>query len=158
QTPYLTEGSLRQAITLGAPDRDDGAALHAIDVAGASEFVAEEGGLDAAVAPSGANFSGGQRQRLSLARAIATGRPFVVIDDALAAVDGDTEREILDRLRSEEGLGTVIVTQRMSVASRADRIVVLERGSVVGQGTFAELLQSCTEFQQLFTSQRAVSG
>lgn len=157
QTPYLTEGTLREAITLDAPDRDDDAALRAIDVAQAGDVVTDAGGLDAAVAPGGANFSGGQRQRLSLARALATGRPFVIIDDALAAVDGDTEREILDTLREETGRGAVIVTQRMSVAARADRIVVLERGALVGYGTFDDLLRTCTEFQQLFMSQRAMS-
>lgn len=159
QEAYLFSGTVRSNITLGAPDAEDETLWSALEVAQAADLVREAGGLESPVSAGGANFSGGQRQRLSLARALVVARPVLVLDDTVAAVDATTERTLLGALRaSGESRATVLVTQRMSAAASADRIVVLDRGRIVGLGTFTELLSNCIEFQQLQTSQSGATS
>lgn len=156
QAAYLFSGTIRSNIAFGAPDSDDELLWSALGTAQAADLVRETGGLDAPVAPGGSNFSGGQRQRLCLARALVVDRPVLMMDDTVSAVDSTTERQLLGALRESGGSRlTVLVTQRMSAAASADHIVVLDQGRVVGVGTFDQLIDDCEEFRQLQSSQTA---
>ena len=127
----------------------------ALDIAQAAEFVnAKEEGADAPIAQGGTNVSGGQRQRLAIARALATDARAYLFDDSFSALDYKTDaalrREMNERL---SGKTVIIVAQRISTVLSADRIVVLDEGRVVGAGTHAELMETCREYQEIASSQ-----
>ena len=127
----------------------------AIDTAQAAEFVQKmEGAYHAQVAQGGANLSGGQRQRLSIARAIARKPELLIFDDSFSALDYKTDRVLRDALARECADATrIIVAQRIGTIRDADRIIVLEDGRVVGQGTHAELMRDCETYRQIALSQ-----
>lgn len=127
----------------------------AIDTAQAAEFVQKmEGAYHAQVAQGGANLSGGQRQRLSIARAIARKPEILIFDDSFSALDYKTDRVLRDALARECADATrIIVAQRIGTIRDADRIIVLEDGRVVGQGTHAELMRDCETYRQIALSQ-----
>lgn len=127
----------------------------ALDIAQASAFVGEkEEGLDFAVSQGGTNVSGGQRQRLAIARALATGARAYLFDDSFSALDYKTDSLLRQRLAQDlAGATQIIVAQRLATVMNADRIVVLDEGRVVGQGTHAELMESCEEYREIALSQ-----
>lgn len=150
--------------TDGTPQSDaatepDASMLEAVraacDVAQASEFVDRmEGGYDAPIAQSGSNVSGGQKQRLSIARAIYRHPEILVFDDSFSALDFKTDREVRDALAEEAKDSTkLIVAQRIGTIMDADLIVVLDDGKVVGEGTHKELLDTCPVYRQIAESQ-----
>lgn len=150
--------------TDGTPQSDaaterDASILEAVraacDVAQASEFVDRmEGGYDAPIAQSGSNVSGGQKQRLSIARAIYRHPEILVFDDSFSALDFKTDREVRDALAEEAKDSTkLIVAQRIGTIMDADLIVVLDDGKVVGEGTHKELLDTCPVYRQIAESQ-----
>ena len=155
QKAVLFKGTIRSNLLWGKADATDEELWNALELAQAAEFVKEkEGGLDAPVEQLGRNFSGGQRQRLTIARAILRRAPIIILDDSASALDFATEARIRQALRSLDYCPTVfIISQRTSSISHADKIVVLDGGEAVGVGTHAELLNSCEVYREIYDSQ-----
>ena len=140
QQSILFTGTVRDNIRAGREDIDDGAIDRALKIACADGFVAEKGGLNAAVERGGVNFSGGQRQRLSVARAVAGKPDILILDDSFSALDNATAASML-RAITDSGIETlIIVSQRVGNVRRADKILVLDDGRPAGLGTHEELL------------------
>lgn len=155
QKPYLFSGTVRSNLQFGAPDAPDDELWHALEVAQARDFVEEmDGGLDAPIAQGGTNVSGGQRQRLAIARAIARKPAIYLFDDSFSALDYATDAALRAALVPETRDATVlVVAQRVATIRNADRIVVLDDGKVVGVGTHAELLADNPTYQEIVYSQ-----
>ncbi|MCD8190739.1 MAG: ABC transporter ATP-binding protein/permease [Clostridiales bacterium] len=128
---------------------------NALDIAQATEFVQEmDGGKDGWIAQSGSNVSGGQKQRLSIARAIARKPEILIFDDSFSALDYKTDRILRQRIKTDlKGTTCLIVAQRIGTIRNADKIVVLDNGAVAGIGTHDELMKTCSVYQQIALSQ-----
>jgi ATP-binding cassette subfamily B protein len=155
QSQVLFSGSIQSNVAYGAADMAEEAVRAAIETAQATNFVAEaEGGLEATVAQAGANFSGGQKQRLSIARALARKPKIYVFDDSFSALDYKTDAALRRALRqSTEGAAVFIIAQRVSTILHAEQIIALEDGKIVGIGTHKELLRSCDVYREIAESQ-----
>jgi len=155
QEALLFAGTVRDNLAYGKPHASDAELEAAAKAAQAHDFISQlPEGYGATVAPRGANFSGGQRQRLCIARALVLQAPILILDDSTSAVDIATEAKIQDAIRGAQGSGTLfVVAQRISSVLRADRILVLEHGRIVAQGTHAELLQSSPVYREIYDSQ-----
>ncbi|MCS5732677.1 ABC transporter ATP-binding protein [Herbiconiux daphne] len=155
QKPYLFSGTVATNLRYGKPDATDDELWHALEVAQAADFVrAMDGGLDAPVAQGGTTVSGGQRQRLAIARALVKRPEIYVFDDSFSALDLATDARLRQALRADVGGATmVIVAQRVSTIIDADQIVVLEDGAIVGRGTHDELLESSETYAEIVASQ-----
>ncbi len=155
QKAYLFSGTVRSNLQHGKPDATDEEMWAALEVAQGRDFVeALPEGLDAPVAQGGTNFSGGQRQRLAIARALVRKPGIYLFDDSFSALDLATDARLRAALRPETRDATVvIVAQRVSTIRDADLILVLEDGHVVGRGTHHELLADCATYQEIVTSQ-----
>lgn len=155
QKAYLFSGTVRSNLQHGKPDATEEEMWAALDVAQAREFVQElPDGLDASVTQGGTNFSGGQRQRLAIARALIRKPGIYLFDDSFSALDLATDARLRAALRPETRDATVvIVAQRVSTIRDADLILVLEDGRVVGRGTHHELLADCATYQEIVQSQ-----
>ena len=129
--------------------------LEALKVAQAEEFVSKlEEGINHPIAQGGTNVSGGQKQRLSIARAIVNNPEIYIFDDSFSALDYKTDRKLRSELKEyTKDATTLIVAQRISTILHADKIVVLEQGKVVGIGTHKELMKSCEVYQEMAMSQ-----
>lgn len=138
---------------------DDDASLEtlqkAADIAQASQFISQmEGGMDAEISQGGTNVSGGQKQRLAIARALVKKPPIYIFDDALSALDFKTDAALRRALNKETGSSTmIIVTQRISTIKNADQIIVLDEGQLVGKGTHTELMKTCDTYREMALSQ-----
>lgn len=160
-------GRKREALQLATDAANDGKLTDeqmsrvkaAADVAQASEFVNRmDGGFDSPIAQGGSNVSGGQKQRLSIARAVYRHPEILIFDDSFSALDFKTDRAVRDALAEEAKDSTkLIVAQRIGTIMNADRIVVLDEGKVVGQGTHKELLENCEVYRQIAESQLSES-
>jgi ATP-binding cassette subfamily B protein len=157
QTAYLFSGTIASNLRYGRPDATDEEMWDALDVARAADFVrALPDGLEAPVAQGGTNFSGGQRQRLAIARALIRRPEIYVFDDAFSALDLGTDARLRAALAPRiRDAAVLIVAQRVSTIIGADEIVVLEDGVVVGIGTHTELLTSCPTYVEIVESQAA---
>ncbi|MBO3093661.1 ABC transporter ATP-binding protein [Cellulomonas dongxiuzhuiae] len=155
QRPYLFTGTVRSNLQFGKPDADDDELWHALEVAQARRFVEElPDGLDAPVAQGGTNLSGGQRQRLAIARALVRRPSIYLFDDSFSALDYATDAALRAALVPETRAATVlVVAQRVATIRSADRILVLDEGRVVGDGTHDELLASNPTYQEIVYSQ-----
>ena len=158
QKAVLFAGDIRGNITLGENGKgpQDGETVDkALSIAQASEFVDNLlDGVNAPVAQGGANFSGGQKQRLSIARAVARKPEIYIFDDSFSALDYKTDRVLRERLKTETaGITTLIVAQRIGTIMDADRIVVLDDGKAVGIGRHKDLLKTCPVYQEIAASQ-----
>jgi ATP-binding cassette subfamily B protein len=155
QESILFSGTVRDNIRYGKPGASDEDVVHAAKMAEAHDFVAAlPGGYDTHVEERGANFSGGQKQRLAIARALLVRPRLLVLDDSTSAVDVETETRIQAALeREKEGRTTVVVAQRISTVLKADRIYVLDRGRVVAKGTHRELMATSAVYQEIYESQ-----
>lgn len=155
QKAVLFRGTIRDNLLWGNPDATDEELWEALRLARAKEFVEKkEGRLDAPVAQEGRNFSGGQRQRLTIARALVAKPEILILDDSASALDYATEAALRKSLRELPGETTVfIVSQRASSIQHADQIIVLEDGEMAGCGTHEELLASCGVYQEIYYSQ-----
>jgi ABC-type multidrug transport system fused ATPase/permease subunit len=155
QKAVLFKGTIRSNLLWGKPDATDEELWRAVDLAQAREVVeGKDGQLDAAVAQNGRNFSGGQRQRLTIARALVRNPEILILDDSASALDYATDAKLRAALHTLAGNMTVfIVSQRASTIRYADKIVVLDDGEMAGVGTHEELLESCTVYQEIYYSQ-----
>jgi ATP-binding cassette subfamily B protein len=155
QQAYLFSGTVADNLRFGRAEATDEELWKALEVAQAREFVAAmPGGLEAQITQAGTNVSGGQRQRLSIARALVKRPAIYLFDDCFSALDAATDARLRAALRVETKDATVlIVAQRVSTILQADRIIVLDDGRVVGIGTHEDLLQSCPEYREIVISQ-----
>lgn len=155
QKAVLFKGTVRSNLVWGKPDATDDELWIALEIAQAKDFVmSKEGGLDATVEQFGRNFSGGQRQRLTIARAIVRRAPIIILDDSASALDFATEARLRHALRSLDYDPTVfIISQRTSSISHADKIIVLDGGEAVGVGTHSALLDDCAVYREIYESQ-----
>ncbi|MFH9425251.1 ABC transporter ATP-binding protein [Streptomyces sp. NPDC017529] len=155
QKPYLFSGTVATNLRYGNPEATDEELWHALETAQARDFVERmEGGLDAPIAQGGGNVSGGQRQRLAIARALVRKPEIYLFDDSFSALDYATDAALRAALARETDRATVvIVAQRVSTIRGADRIVVLDEGRVVGTGTHAELMADNETYREIVLSQ-----
>lgn len=155
QKAVLFKGTIRSNLQWGKPDATEEEMWKALELAQASEVVdGKPGKLDATVAQNGKNFSGGQRQRLTIARALVREPEILILDDSASALDYATDAKLRAALRTlEDKTTTFIVSQRASTIRHADKIIVLDDGEIAGMGTHDELLKDCTVYQEIYYSQ-----
>ena len=155
QTAYLFSGTIRDNICFGKKDATDAEVWRALEIAQAKSFVDSlPDGLDSFVSQAGKNFSGGQKQRLSIARAIVKGAEIIVFDDSFSALDLATDARLRASLRENlSDVNIIIVAQRVGTVLNADRIIVLDNGEPVGVGTHKELLEDCELYREIVVTQ-----
>ncbi|MDD3124161.1 MAG: ABC transporter ATP-binding protein, partial [Candidatus Izemoplasmatales bacterium] len=155
QKGTLFSGTIRSNIQIGSENATDDEINEALDIAQATEFVSSlELGLDAPISQGGKNFSGGQKQRLSIARAIVKKPEIYIFDDSFSALDYQTDKVLRKALNTKLPESTkLIVAQRIGTILYADKIVVLEKGKIVGVGTHTELLETCSVYKEIALSQ-----
>jgi ATP-binding cassette subfamily B protein len=155
QKGMLLSGSVNFNLKYGKQNASDEEVKKAADIAQATDFITQkEEGFETNIAQAGANVSGGQKQRLSIARALVKGSPIVIFDDSFSALDFKTDQRLREALHKElRNTTLLIVAQRVSTIMNADQIIVLEEGRVVGTGTHHELLKSCPTYYEIASSQ-----
>lgn len=155
QQAQLFAGTIRSNLSLGLEEISDSDLWSALEIAQAKSFIEDKGGLDSPVEAFGKNFSGGQRQRLTIARAILQKAPILILDDATSALDYLTESRLLVAIRQElPGQNLIMVSQRTNSLRTADQILVLEQGRQVGPGRHEDLLRSSAIYQEIHQSQQ----
>ncbi|MBN9325971.1 MAG: ABC transporter ATP-binding protein, partial [Cellulomonas sp.] len=160
QRPFLFAGTVASNLRLGRDDATDADLWKALEIAQASDFVAQmDGGLDARIAQGGTNVSGGQRQRLAIARAIVRRPAVLIFDDSFSALDLATDAHLRQALwRELPEVTKIVVAQRVSTVTDADSILVLEDGHIAGAGTHTELLATNQTYREIAESQLAVGA
>ena len=155
QKPYLFSGTVRSNLLYGKPDATETELWEALEIAQATDFVTEmEGGLDAPISQGGTNVSGGQRQRLAIARALVKRPELYIFDDSFSALDLATDARLRRALKlGAEGATMIIVAQRVSSIVDSDQILVLEDGRIVGRGRHEGLLENNRTYQEIVASQ-----
>ncbi|MFL7812475.1 MAG: ABC transporter ATP-binding protein [Anaerolineales bacterium] len=155
QKGTLFSGTIESNLLYADPDASPETVEDALDIAQASEFVfADEEGLASPISQGGTNVSGGQKQRLAIARALVKKPPIYIFDDSFSALDFKTDSTLRKQLKQRTGDSTVlIVTQRVATVKNADQIIVLDKGRVVGKGTHQELMERCETYQEIASSQ-----
>ena len=155
QAPFLFAGTVASNLRLGRQQATDDELWEALEVAQAKDFVeAMDGGLQAAIAQGGTNVSGGQRQRLAIARALVRRPSILIFDDSFSALDVSTDARLREAMGpATAGITKVIVAQRISTIVEADQILVLDGGHLVGSGTHKSLLATCPVYREIVTSQ-----
>ncbi|OLO43665.1 ABC transporter ATP-binding protein [Actinomyces oris] len=155
QQPFLFAGTVASNLRLGREEATDDELWDALEVAQAKDFVSKmDGGLEAAIAQGGTNVSGGQRQRLAIARALVRRPDILIFDDSFSALDVSTDARLREAMGpATAGITKVIVAQRVSTITEADQILVLDGGHLVGSGTHTELLATCSVYREIVTSQ-----
>lgn len=159
QRAFLFTGTVASNLRYGRPDATDDDLWDALTIAQAADFVLELGGLDAPIAQGGTNVSGGQRQRLCIARALVTQAPIYLFDDSFSALDLATDAALRAALAPRvRAASVIIVAQRVSTIEHADRILVLDGGRIVGLAPHDELLRTCETYREIAESQRRVEA
>lgn len=154
QKALLFKGTVKENILYGKRDATNEEITQALDIAQANFVYNLEGGLDYQIAQGGQNVSGGQRQRLSIARAIVGNPEFYIFDDSFSALDYKTDKALREKLKEvTHNSTTLIVAQRIGTIMDADKIVVLDKGEIVGLGTHKELLKNCKVYKEIALSQ-----
>lgn len=155
QRGYLFSGTVAENLRYGKADATDEQMWEALRIAAADDFVRAHGdGLQMRVAQGGINFSGGQRQRLAIARAVIRRPAIYLFDDAFSALDVHTDSRVRAALREISGGATIIVvTQRIATAAQADQVIVVDNGRLVGSGTHESLLADCATYAEFADSQ-----
>lgn len=160
QEPFLYSKTLRENIRLGHGAADEGAIGAAARAAHIHDTItAFPQGYDTMIGERGITLSGGQRQRVAIARAVLRDPPFLILDDALSAVDGETEAIILDALQTRRGRRTtLVIAHRLSTLANADRVIVLDKGRIIQSGTHAELAATGGLYRRLWQIQTAIES
>lgn len=160
QRPRLFRGTIRSNLLLAAPEAGDEALWHALSLSQAADFVREKpGGLDTPVEQDGANFSGGQRQRLTIARALLAGAKILILDDSFSALDYATDAALRRGLSTlPDDITVFLISQRVGSLASADLILVLEDGALVGEGRHEELLTASAVYREIYESQTKKEG
>ena len=154
---YLFKGTVGDNLRMGAPNADDAALWRVLEEVNLADFLRGEQGLDTPVAERGANLSGGQCQRLALARAILHDSPVYIFDEATSNIDVESENDIMDRIRAMAGTKTVIlISHRLANVEPADRIYVMQDGRTAECGTHTRLLARNGEYARLWKAQQAL--
>jgi ATP-binding cassette subfamily B protein len=155
QKPYLFAGTVASNLRYGKPDATDDELWEALTIAQGRHFVEEmEGGLEGAIAQGGTNVSGGQRQRLAIARALVKKPEIYIFDDSFSALDSATDARLRTALAKHRSDATIIVVaQRVATIMDADQIIVLDDGEIVGRGTHDELLATSATYAEIVESQ-----
>ncbi|RMB62435.1 ABC transporter ATP-binding protein [Tessaracoccus antarcticus] len=155
QKPYLFSGTVGSNLRYGKPNADDADLWESLRIAQADGFVRErEGALESSISQGGTNVSGGQRQRLAIARALSTDAEVFIFDDSFSALDVTTDARLRAALAPRVADKAVfVVAQRVTTIRNADEILVLEHGEIVGRGTHDELLENCETYQEIVESQ-----
>lgn len=155
QKAVLFSGTVKENICFGKKDASEEEIKHAADIAQASEFIRNmKDGFDTMIAQGGTNVSGGQKQRLSIARALVKKPEIYIFDDSFSALDFKTDAKLRAALRKEISNATVlIVAQRVGTVMDADRIIVLDEGKIAGMGTHKELIKTCEVYREIVASQ-----
>ena len=158
QKGVLFSGTIAENIRFGDEGAGDGEIREAADIAQASGFIDEdEDGMDRVVSQGGSNVSGGQKQRLAIARAIARKPDLLVFDDSFSALDMKTDAALRKALEEKlGGITKIIVAQRISTIVHADQIIVLDDGRIAGKGTHRELMETCKVYREIAESQLSV--
>jgi ATP-binding cassette subfamily B protein len=157
QRGMILSGTVASNLRYGRPDATDEEVRTAAGIAQATEFITSmEGGFDAEISQGGANVSGGQKQRLSIARALVKRSPIVIFDDSFSALDFKTDQKLRKAMKSQVSESTlIVVAQRVGTIMHAEQIIVLEKGRIVGKGTHEELLRTCPVYYEIASSQLA---
>jgi ATP-binding cassette subfamily B protein len=155
QRGVLFTGTVESNLRFADQDASEDTIHEALEIAQASEFVfANPEGIQAEISQGGTNVSGGQKQRLSIARALVKKPPIFIFDDSFSALDFKTDAALRRALKEKTGESTVLmVTQRVATVKAADQIIVLDNGKIVGKGTHRELMETCQTYQEIATSQ-----
>ncbi|MCA4135268.1 ABC transporter ATP-binding protein [Arthrobacter sp. M4] len=155
QKPYLFSGTVRSNLLYGKPDATEEELWQALAVAQAQDFVEQmDGGLEAPISQGGTNVSGGQRQRLAIARALVKRPELYIFDDSFSSLDTATDARLRQALKQHtNGATMVVIAQRVSSIMDADQIVVLDDGRIVGRGTHRELMETSETYREIVTSQ-----
>ena len=155
QKGTLFSGTIESNLLYADQDASPEVVREALDIAQASEFVFDdEKGLESEISQGGTNVSGGQRQRLAIARALVKKPPIYIFDDSFSALDFKTDSTLRRELKDKTGESTVlIVTQRVATVKNVDQIIVLDKGRIVGKGTHQELMKTCETYQEIASSQ-----
>lgn len=160
QKALLFSGTIRENLRWGRAEASDDELIKAAETACADEFIKQsEKGYETMLGQGGVNLSGGQKQRLSIARALVRRPRILILDDCTSALDARTEADVLSGLRSmAENITVLLVSQRISAVMRADRILCMDNGSVVGYGRHDELMESCETYRAIYHSQIGPEG
>lgn len=160
QQAFLFSGTIADNIRYGKEDATDAEIWRALEIAQAKSFVAAmPDGIDSFVSQAGKNYSGGQKQRLAIARAIVKGAEIILFDDSFSALDLATDARLRASLKENlTDVNMIIVAQRVGTVLNADRIIVMENGEVVGMGTHAELLETCPTYREIVVTQLSEEG
>ncbi|KRN10605.1 ABC transporter ATP-binding protein [Liquorilactobacillus mali] len=157
QKAFLFKGTIRSNLQVGKPNATEDEMWHALELAQAAEFIKDlDNGLDSIVEHNGANFSGGQRQRLAIARAIIKPADVYIFDDSFSALDFKTDAKLRKALSNDKKISqsiVIIVAQRIATVTTANQIIVLDEGQNVGKGTHAELKKTNSTYQEIIKSQ-----
>ncbi|MQW23238.1 MULTISPECIES: ABC transporter ATP-binding protein [unclassified Lactococcus] len=156
QKAVLFSGTVQSNLYFGKPDATDEEMWQALEIAQAADFVRQQGGLKMSVEQNGANFSGGQRQRLSIARSLIKPAQIYLFDDSFSALDFATDaklRQAISASKAHQNAIKIIMAQRIATVMNADKILVLENGQVSGFGSHAELSKTCLHYQEILRSQ-----
>ena len=152
QKPQLFQGTIRENLTLGRAYSDEEIEAALKDALAYDVVQSKEGGLDSRVDEGGANFSGGQKQRLLIARAFLSNREVLILDDATSALDYKSDSAVRANIR-RRGNTLLLISQRATSVKGCDRIYVLDQGKVVGVGTHDELVSSCRVYREIYEAQ-----
>jgi ATP-binding cassette subfamily B multidrug efflux pump len=155
QETVLFRGTVRDNIRFGRPDATDEEVIAAAKAAQVHDFIMElPNGYDTDIAQRGVNLSGGQKQRIAIARALLVKPKILILDDSTSSVDVETETKIQDALEEMmNGTTSFVVAQRISTVLNADKIVVIDKGKIVAEGTHPELMASSPIYQEIYDSQ-----